>query len=104
MTIFLAALALEANEMTLTHKDAISACSLHCKTSDAKREKIIAAAKYQKHVAANTASTQSSSSINALQAFDVLTEARDAANTIVYKINRDACATQELAQYLNVTL
>jgi hypothetical protein len=102
--VFLSALVLEKNETVLTHKDAISACSLSCKVNDAKREKLLAKSKYAKHVAANTAATQSSSSINALQSFSVLVESRDASNAVCYRVNRDAYATKELARFLDVTL
>ena len=82
--ILATASAMQSNDDTINHKDAVSACSLSCKSNDAKREKLIV--KYQKHVAANTASTQSSSSINALQACKVLIESRDSSNAICYKI------------------
>jgi hypothetical protein len=95
--VFKSALALESAEMLLTHKDAISACSMNCK-SDAKREALIKACKYQRHVAANTASTQSSSSISALQSFNVLTETRDAQNNVAYKLNRESFAFKILAE------
>lgn len=102
--IFLAALALEANDMTLTHKDANAACSLDVKTNDTKRDKLINAVKYQAHVAANTTSTQSSSSLNSLQSYNVFTETRDAANNVCFKLNRECEATKSIAAYLNVTL
>lgn len=76
---------LALTEQLLTHDDAQSACSLDCKSKDAKREKLIV--KYQKHVAKSTAATQSSSSINALQVFGVITETRDAANVTSYRLN-----------------
>jgi hypothetical protein len=84
-----AAIALEANETLLTYADAQSACSLKVKVKDAKREKIISKAKYQKNVELNTVTTQSSSSIAALKMFNVLIESRDAANVTCYKINRE---------------
>ncbi|SER26744.1 hypothetical protein SAMN05216548_11434 [Faunimonas pinastri] len=91
--ILLTAQAFQNAELRMTHKDAISACSMSCK-SDAKREKIIV--KYMKHVAANTASTQSSSSINALQMFDVLRETRDESNAICYTLNTESDVTKAL--------
>lgn len=91
--ILASAVALQSNEMLLTHKDASAACSLSVK-SDSKRDKLLK--KYQKHVAANTAATQSSSSINALQMFDVLQETRDDANNVCYRVNLDSATTQKL--------
>ena len=93
--ILSSAIALQKNDMLITHRDAQSACSLDVKT-DATREKLISATKYQKNVAASTANTQSSSSINALQAFSVLVETRDAANNVCYKVNLDADVTKKL--------
>lgn len=87
--------ALQAQDMLISHKDAVSACSLDCKHSDAKREKLIV--KYDKHVAANTASTQSSSSINALQACNVLIEKRDSANTVCYELAKNPFAKKLIA-------
>ena len=74
---------------TLSHKDAACACSQSVKHTDSKREAIIKHVRYAKHIAANTASTQSSSSINALQTFNVLNESRDASNAVCYSINAD---------------
>lgn len=99
--VFASALALEAKKMTLQHKDANSACSLSC-ASDKERESVIV--KYQKHVAANTAATQSSSSINALQRFNILTESRDDSNNIQYTVNRSSDATKALAKQLQIAL
>lgn len=104
LAILRAALALEANELTLTHKDAVAACSESVKHSDSKREKIIKSVRYAKHVAANTASTQSSSSINALQTCNVLTETRDASNVICYSVNRDSEMTKLLAARYELAL
>jgi hypothetical protein len=104
LAIFKTALALEAKSLTLNHKDAVSACSASVKHSDSKREAIIKATRYAKHVAANTASTQSSSSINALQVANVLTETRDDANVISYRVNRESYAAQLLAKRHDLTL
>ena len=86
----------QENELLLTHDDAQSACSLSVKSSDSKRERLIV--KYQKHVSAKTASTQSSSSINALQSFNVLIETRDASNKVAYKLNMNSDLTQRLLE------
>lgn len=96
LAIVRACVALEAEEMLLTHRDASIVCSMKYKHSDAKREKILKNARYAKHTELNTAATQSSSSINALQTFNVLVESRDASNTACYKLNRDNAATQAL--------
>lgn len=94
----------ESAELTFTHKDAVSACSADCKHSEKAREKILKDVRYAKHVAATTASTQSSSSINALQSMNVLTEARDDANNVIYKLNRESFATKALAEKLALAL
>lgn len=98
--ILLSAHTLNAHDMLLSHKDAVAACSLNCKT-DAKREALIKSVRYAKHVDAKTASTQSSSSINALQMYEVLLETRDAANTTVYRLNTESETTQKLLKYCN---
>lgn len=95
--ILATALSLDAyDESKLTHADAQSACSLSVKTKDSERQKRIV--QYQKHVAANTASTQSSSSIAALVAYDVLRETRDDANVTCYSVNYDSHAFAALAR------
>jgi hypothetical protein len=98
LAILRVALAVEKIDSKLSHKDAVAACSASVKHSDAKRESIIKSLRYAKHVAANTASTQSSSSINALQTCHILSEARDAANNIVYSVNRESEAFKTLAK------
>lgn len=89
LAILKVALAFEKNESKLSHADAVSACSASVKHKDAKREQVIKSLRYAKHVASNTATTQSSSSINALQTLNILCESRDAANVIVYSVNRE---------------
>lgn len=94
--VFAAALALESAEMMLTHADAVAACSASVKHKDSKREKLIKDARYSQHVAANTAATQSSSSINALQTFNLLKETRDASNNAAYALNRESAHFEAL--------
>ena len=90
--ILRAAIALKKNDLKLTHADAVFACSFDAKHKDNSRAKIMKAAQYAKHVALNTASTQSSSSINSLCALNVLTESRDDANHVCYSISDNAHA------------
>lgn len=97
--VFLSAVALAKNNTMLTHKDAHASCSLSVK-NNAARDKLLV--RYQKHVDASTASTQSSSSINALQMFDVLKETRDESNTIAYVVNTDSEATKRLFKHFNI--
>lgn len=97
LAVLRTAIALAKIESALTHKDAACACSMSVKHSDTKREAIIKNARYAKHVAANTAATQSSSSINALQMFNVLTETRDAANVVTYALNIESEAYKTLS-------
>lgn len=96
LAIVRAAIALEAASLTLTHQDAVVACSLDAKHKDSKRAALIKTARYQKHVALNTASTQSSSSINSLAALNVLTETRDASNAVAYTLNRESALAQSM--------
>jgi hypothetical protein len=98
LAILRAAIALKKNELTLTHADAVAACSLSVTHKDKSRAKIIAASRYAKHVAANTASTQSSSSVNSLCALNVLTESRDASNHVCYSVAQNAFADALIAQ------
>lgn len=98
LAILRAAVALKKADLTLTHADAVAACSLSVAHKDKSRAKIIAASRYNKHVAANTASTQSSSSINSLAALNVITESRDSANHVCYTIADNAFAASLIAQ------
>ena len=91
---------LERNDMHMTHDDAISACSLSCKSKDTSHEKHVI--KYQSHVAASTASTQASSSLNTLLMYHVVIEERDMMNKRVYKLNRDNSVTLDLLTMLNL--
>jgi hypothetical protein len=93
LAIVRAAIALKTAETTLNHADAVAACSMSVTHKDKSRAAIIKSARYAKHVAANTASTQSSSSINALQVFNVLTETRDTANHVAYTLNDNDTVT-----------
>lgn len=95
--IILSMSALEANQLTLTQKDAVAACSVAVKLTDAKRDKMLV--KYQKHASANTASTQASSSLNALKTFNMIRESRDDANNAVFVLNESA---KELLAHVNI--
>ena len=97
LAILRAASALKKAELKLTHADAVAACSLDVAHKDKSRAAIIKSSRYAKHVAANTASTQSSSSINALQAFSVFTESRDEANHVCYSLNENETVSALLA-------
>jgi hypothetical protein len=81
-------------ELQMTSDDAKSACTLDMKVKDAKREKLIS--KYAKHIAVSTANTQSSSSLDALVAFDVLKRSKNDANETIYIVNNDSANTQAL--------
>ncbi len=96
--ILSAAVALRKASLSLTHADAVAACSLSVTHKDKSRAKLIASSRYQKHVAANTAATQSSSSINSLQALNVLVESRDASNHVCYTIANNDFANTLIAQ------
>lgn len=100
LAILKTALALEANERALTHRDAVCACSLDVKHTDSQREKVIKTTRYAMHVALTTASTQSSSSVNALQACNVLTETSEK----TYRVNREAHATIALCAKLELAI
>lgn len=101
LAIFKSTLALNDADKLLNHKSACAACSLNC-DCDAATLKLLK--RYEKHVAANTASTQSSSSINALLIFNVLEETRDDSNAIAYRVNRKSAATKQLAKALNIEI
>jgi hypothetical protein len=103
LPIFQTAYNIEAHtDSVMTTKDAQSACSLSFKVSDSKREKLIC--KYAKHQAQGTISTQSSSSLNALQMYHILIEGRNEANETTYCINRDSLAAHALASLLGLSL
>lgn len=94
LAILRAAIALKRADLTLSHADAVAACSLDVAHKDKSRAAIIKSARYQKHVAINTATTQASSSINSLQALHVLIESRDSANHAVYTLTDSALASR----------
>jgi uncharacterized protein YcfL len=104
LAIFKTALALETATFALTHATARAACSVDVKTSVAAQQSIVIKNRYAKHIDASTASTQSSSSINALQALNVFVESRNAANEIEYRINRTSHAAIEIAKRLELSL
>ena len=64
-----------------THADAVASCSLDVK-APAEKEALLA--RYEKHIAPNTASTQASSSIAALKVMNVLTEGKGANGAVTY--------------------
>jgi len=74
-----------------THKDAIASCSIDSKVNKAKDSLLV---RYQKVVAANTASTQASSSVNALQMMHIVNETRNAANETCYVLNDNEIAVK----------
>lgn len=78
---------LQEQNLQLTNQDAQSACTLDFKLKDTKREKLII--KYQKHIAYSTATTQSSSSLEALCAFNVLKRAKNESNETIYILQDD---------------
>lgn len=85
--------------MTLTHDDAFCACMRGSKASDTKKNKLIS--RYDRiEVSKGTASTQSSSSINALQSFDVLRETRNEQGVTCYVLNVEGDATKVLLNRL----
>jgi hypothetical protein len=86
LAILRAAVALKRADLSVSHADAVAACSPDVAHKDKSRAAIIKSARYAKHIAANTASTQSSSSINALQVFKTFVEARDASNHVCYSL------------------
>lgn len=90
--------ALEDASLQMTHKDAVCACSQDVKHTDKTREAILRKTRYAKHISANTASTQASSSINALQVFNVLRETRDANNNAVFALNYENETTKKLIE------
>lgn len=90
------ALALEAQDKRLTHRDAVCACSANVKHTDSKRESVLKSMRYAKHISANTARTQASSSLNALQVFDIVRESRDESNAATFTLNRENDATRAL--------
>lgn len=73
-------------KVSFTHKDAIAACSIDSKVA-ASKEALIK--RYEKIVSASTASTQASSSVNALLQFACVTEKRDSANNVCYELNEN---------------
>jgi hypothetical protein len=99
--IFLTALKLTKASLSMTHKDAQASLCVDLRADAHKDPHIV---RYAKTIAANTADTQSSSSINALQMFEVLKETRDERNEVAYVLNTSAATTKRLAKALSVSL
>lgn len=99
--VFLTALNLTKANLSMTHKDAQASICIDLKASADKDVHIV---RFVKNIAASTANSQSSSSIAALRMFDVLTETRDEANNVAYKVNMTSATTKRIAKFLNVTL
>jgi hypothetical protein len=96
--ILATALAFEKNDLVMTRDEARSACSLALKVKDAKREKLVS--KYKKHIDASTASTQSSSSLEALVTFNILARSKDDQGNDTFK-TIDNEATRALIERLS---
>jgi len=84
----------EDNDMLMTERETKDSCSVSSRLSETTRNSALI--KVAKHYDASTMSTQASSTNNALQAFNVIVETRDAANNVCFKLNRESVATQAL--------
>ncbi len=87
-----------SQDFSLTHAD------LHCaytatKSKDANKTSLIAY--FVNRVAFDTATTQASSSVNCLQAFDVLVETRDASGAVAYKLNSEGKNAKKLLSFIS---
>lgn len=91
--ILLSAVAFAKASLNMTHRDASAACSLDVAT-DASRDRLLV--RYAKHIAANTAATQSSSSLACLIAFDVLRSATNERNETCFTLNAESEVTKAL--------
>lgn len=100
-TLLRTAINLTRAEQSMTHRDAHSALCLDLKVDVSKAQHIV---RYGKNIASNTADTQSSSSINALQMFNVLKEIRDDKNEVAYVVDMSNKTTKALAKVLDIAL
>lgn len=98
LAILKTCISLSDAKLSMTHEDAACACSSDAKTSEAKKRKLIA--HYARIVHANTASTQSSSSINALQMFDLVKQVRDDKNNVAYVFNDEHAYAKRIRERL----
>ena len=89
--------AMSKASLKMTHSEAVASCSKDSKIADAKRAKHVS--RYQRLTSANTASTQASSSLNALKVCNVIDEVRDDANNVAYVV-RDTDAARELVAFV----
>lgn len=93
LAIMRSIVACQKASVDFTQRDALSACSLNAKVDSSKAAYIT---QYQKHVALDTAATQSSSSLNALVIAKAIVEYRNAANATCFKL-----ADTEIAEKLS---
>lgn len=98
LAILKSCISLSDAQMSLTHDDAQASCSSDIRASDIKKRKLLT--HYARVVAKNTASTQSSSSINALQMFDIIKETRDANNNVAYVFNDEHAHAKSIRERL----
>lgn len=93
--------AMLADDVLMTSQDAYAAICAKCATDEVKTKYL---SRMLKIVAVSTATTQASSSINALKTFDVLIETRDAMNNVAYKLNTTNATTKKLCKALDLAL
>jgi hypothetical protein len=94
--ILLTAKRFSENELLATREDFCAACNTSAKLKDAKRDKLLV--RTSRHVSASTASSQYSSSLDALVLFNVLVKTQDKENNEAYKLNADSDATKALLE------
>lgn len=87
-------------DVTFCQSDAVAAMSLSVNCKDVSKNKHLV--RYASHTSPSTASTQSSSSLNALQMYGVVIEYRDAANVVCFKIDYSNANAQALLAYLEI--
>lgn len=86
------------NEMLLTETETRACCSNNGRIDNVSRNSLLQ--RVSKFYEASTVSTQASSSNNALQAYDVIRETRDANGKLAFTLNRESATTQALLALL----
>jgi len=88
----------EDNDMLMTERETKLACTSNSRLTETTRNSALI--RVAKIYDASTCSTQASSTNNALQAYNVIVETRDAANNVCFKLNRESAVTQALLERL----
>lgn len=98
------AVACERAEIEITRDVVFAMCSVDAKHASPKVEKAIKSTRVQSHKSNSTVASQHNSTLNAFEALNMLTIARNASNVESFKLDRSNAAVIAIAAKLQVAL